>query len=412
MKVIHLASELTGGAGLAALRLHTSLKEKGVDTELLYGYGFSPVAATRRFIPRASAVVKYLDRILDQLVWRSLRPGAALFTRTRRLARAGGLREALAGADIVHLHWVAKWLDLPALFSAIPLSARVVMTLHDTSFLAGGCHQTDECIAFHNHCGHCPKLRFAGRWDLSASGFRQRKSAYQSRTILAVPTSQWMANHTRPAALLKNARVAEPIYPGINTFAFRPLPRQICRDLLGIPADLFVVCAGSADLGNTGKGMGLLLAALATLPESLRDRTALLTYGSGVVPGEVSGIRTYHTGYLTSERLLSTVYSAADVFCTPSQMETFGMTAAEAAACGLPVIAFATGGLAEIVQSGVNGWLVPLASVEGLSHALRVAALDPAVRTRCGAEGRRRAERLFDIRLTASRYQTLYESLK
>jgi glycosyltransferase involved in cell wall biosynthesis len=411
MKVVHLTSELTGGAGLAALRLHTSLKENGVDSELMYGYGFSAVAATRRFLPRGSAGVKYLDRILDQLVWRSRRPGAGLFTRTRRLARAG-LREAVAGADVVHLHWVAKWLDLPALFSAIPPSTPVVMTLHDASFIAGGCHQTDECIAFHNHCGYCPKLRFAGRWDLSASGFRERKNAYHSRTILAVPNSHWMANHVRPAALLQNARVAEPIYPGINTCAFRPLLRPICRDLLGISADLFVVCAGGAELGDTVKGMGLLVAALAALPESLRNRTALLTYGSGVLPREPRGIKTYQTGYLTSERLLSIVYSAADVFCTPSQMETFGMTAAEAAACGLPVIAFATGALPEIVESGLNGWLVPLASVEGLSHALRAAALDPAVRTRCGAEGRRRAERLFDIRLTASSYQALYQSLK
>jgi glycosyltransferase involved in cell wall biosynthesis len=411
MKVVHLTSELTGGAGLAALRLHTMLKENGVDSELVYGYGCSSVAATRRFLPRASAAVKYLDRILDQLVWRSRRPGAGLFTRTRRLARAG-LGEALAGADVVHLHWVAKWLDLPTLFSAIPQSARIVMTLHDASFLAGGCHQTDECIAFHNHCSHCPKLRFAGPWDLSAIGFRQRNNAYKSRTILAVPTSRWMANHARPAALLQNARVAEPIYPGINTFAFRPLDRPTCRDLLGIPADLFVVCAGSAELGSTGKGMGLLLAALAALPESLRKRSALLTYGSGVLPGELGGLKTYQTGYLTSERLLSIVYSAADVFCTPSQMETFGMTAAEAGACGLPVVAFATGGLPEIVESGVNGWLVPTGSVEGLSHALRAAALDPAVRTRYGTEGRRRAERLFDIRLTASRYQDVYRSLK
>src|SRR6516165_2800872 len=190
MKVVHLASELSGGAGLAALRLHTTLKENRMDSELVYGYGCSSVAATRRFLPRTSALVKNLDRILDQVVWRSCRSGAGLFTRTRRLARAG-LGEALAGADVVHLHWVAKWLDLPALFSAMPPSTPVVMTLHDTSFVTGGCHQTDECVAFHQHCGHCPKLRFAGRWDLSAIGFRQRKSAYQGRTIVAVPTSQW-----------------------------------------------------------------------------------------------------------------------------------------------------------------------------------------------------------------------------
>ena len=411
MKVVHLSTELTGGAGLAALRLHATLKENGVDSELVYGYGCSSVAATRRFLPRASAVVRYLDRILDQLVWRSRRPGAGLFTRTRRLARAG-LHEVLAGADVVHLHWVAKWLDVPALFSAIPPSTRIVITLHDTSFLSGGCHQTDGCVGFHNHCGHCPKLRFAGDWDLSASGFRQRKNAFKNRTILAVPTSHWMANHARPAAVLQNARVVEPIYPGINTFAFHPLSRPVCRDLLGIPSDLFVVCAGSADLGNAGKGIHLLVEALAALPESFRNRTALLTFGSGMLPGELNVIKTYHTGYLTSERLLSIVYSAADVFCTPSQMETFGMTAAEAGACGLPVIAFAAGGLSEIIESGVNGWLVPTASVDGLSQALHAAALDPAARTRCGVEGRRRAERLFDIRLTASRYETLYQSLK
>ena len=47
------------------------------------------------------------------------------------------------------------------------------------------------------------------------------------------------------------------------------------------------------------------------------------------------------------------------------------MTAAEAGACGLPVIAFATGGLTEIVQAGQTGWSVPLENgAAGLSHSL------------------------------------------
>jgi glycosyltransferase involved in cell wall biosynthesis len=117
-------------------------------------------------------------------------------------------------------------------------------------------------------------------------------------------------------------------------------------------------------------------------------------------------------GFVANERLLSTVYSAADIYVTPSQMETFGMTAAEAGACGLPVVCFATGGLPEIVRHGETGWLVDLkAGSQGLADALEVAFESPEQCRDMGRKGRERVVENVEIRKTTQQYIALYERI-
>jgi D-inositol-3-phosphate glycosyltransferase len=57
--------------------------------------------------------------------------------------------------------------------------------------------------------------------------------------------------------------------------------------------------------------------------------------------------------------MLSTYYRAADVVVVPSRSESFGLVALEAAACGVPVVASAVGGLLTIIDDGETGYLVP-----------------------------------------------------
>src|SRR5438270_418415 len=124
MRIAHLTSELNGGAGIAALRLHSALLEQDLDSHLFHMSGASAVPQTERFIPRASKLTRYLDRAMDQWVWKSRKIDAGPFMRTRRFSR-GGIAATIAGADVVHLHWIAKWLDLPALFDAIQKSTPI-----------------------------------------------------------------------------------------------------------------------------------------------------------------------------------------------------------------------------------------------------------------------------------------------
>ena len=410
VSVTHFTSELHGGAGLSGLKLHRCLLRQGVDSQLVYGSGSTSVPNSHQFSPSGSTPARYGDRVLDQVVWNARSPGASLFTRTRRFLRSG-LREAIEEASIVHLHWIAKWLDWPSFFEAIPREVPIVLTLHDTSFFAGGCHQTNGCVKYESRCSHCPMLK-NDLFDLAAQGFHIREKCFEGRKIYPVPNSQWMAANASKAALFKHFLLEDPIFPGIDTTAFEPLDRSTCRQILGIPEDKFVVCAGSADLSDSNKGMRLLLEALALLPVRIRKKLLLSTYGAGALPNEIAGIPIHQVGFVANERLLSTVYSAADIYVTPSQMETFGMTAAEAGACGLPVICFATGGLPEIVQHGETGWLVDLmAGSQGLGHALEVAYESPEQCREMGRKGRERVVENFEIRRSTQQYIALYERI-
>ena len=103
--------------------------------------------------------------------------------------------------------------------------------------------------------------------------------------------------------------------------------------------------------------------------------------------------------------------AAMDVFVLPSLAEGVSNTILEAMAAGLPVIATATGGNAELVEEGVTGRLVPVGDVQSLAAAVRQLADNAGIRQRMGEAGRRRVRERFDWARTVEQYLTVYDSL-
>ncbi|HUA25425.1 MAG TPA: glycosyltransferase family 4 protein [Steroidobacteraceae bacterium] len=105
-------------------------------------------------------------------------------------------------------------------------------------------------------------------------------------------------------------------------------------------------------------------------------------------------------------------YRAADVLVLPSVwQESYGLPVAEAMACGVPVLACASGGVPELVEDGVTGRLVPRLDTQALAHALREMSADRARLPEMGAAARIRAERLLTWARSAERLERLYGSL-
>ncbi len=108
--------------------------------------------------------------------------------------------------------------------------------------------------------------------------------------------------------------------------------------------------------------------------------------------------------------ILSSYYRAADVVVVPSRSESFGLVALEAAACGVPVVASAVGGLLNIVHDGVTGLLVDGRDPTRYARAIRQLLADPAVAAAMGAAAAVRARR-FTWSFTAARLRRLYTDL-
>jgi len=103
--------------------------------------------------------------------------------------------------------------------------------------------------------------------------------------------------------------------------------------------------------------------------------------------------------------------AAADLLLLPSETESFGLVALEAMASGVPVVASRVGGIPEVVEHGVSGYLAPVGDVDAMADfSLRILS-DCEARKRFGEAARERAVRLFDWHRVVPRYEEVYREV-
>jgi glycosyltransferase involved in cell wall biosynthesis len=103
--------------------------------------------------------------------------------------------------------------------------------------------------------------------------------------------------------------------------------------------------------------------------------------------------------------------SAADVFLLPSAQESFGLAALEAMACDVPVVASRVGGLPELIEHGVSGFLHPLDDLDGMAESALRLLTDAALHRQMAEAARRTAhERFCDVKIVPM-YETYYEEV-
>lgn len=105
---------------------------------------------------------------------------------------------------------------------------------------------------------------------------------------------------------------------------------------------------------------------------------------------------------------LEQIVGGADLFLLPSEAESFGMSALEAMACEVPVIATRAGGLPEVVANGESGYLCPVGDVEGMAEAAVSILSDETRQQAMGKAGRRIAVERFDVAHVVPRYREFY----
>jgi L-malate glycosyltransferase len=103
--------------------------------------------------------------------------------------------------------------------------------------------------------------------------------------------------------------------------------------------------------------------------------------------------------------------AAADVFLLPSETESFGLSALEALACGVPVVATRVGGLPEVVQDGETGILRPVGDVEGMAAAASEILLDRSRWQAMSARAARDARERFSRDDIVAQYEALYREV-
>jgi N-acetyl-alpha-D-glucosaminyl L-malate synthase BshA len=101
--------------------------------------------------------------------------------------------------------------------------------------------------------------------------------------------------------------------------------------------------------------------------------------------------------------------SAADVLLLPSETESFGLSALEAMACEVPVVASNVGGLPEVVEDGVTGFLCPVGDVDAMAEKAYQLLTNSDMNRTFAERGRARAIKNFHTDMIIPQYERYYE---
>ena len=362
MRVVHLAHNYglnnTGGAAIAATRIHQALLSAGVDSHYVCVNQKESGTNVYEIPQRGSGwwllrrMLRFGEHIISKIICGHGRSNGF------EVVPLFGLERVLAEIkpDIVQIHRTNG--EVAPFQQLARLPYRVIFHLHDIyPFNALRAYPGDdrryvEGFTRHNSC-------FAERRIFVA---KQRAIARLKPTFIG--PSAWICRCCQSSMIAKGCRVATIPYLFDRRFDYCAKFRKLHSKFIA----LFGCFVGR---GNGFKGWRDVRAALELLPQDYGQKMEVHVFGENGSDEVVNGIRVHVLGNFSSPEDLVQVYNSADAFLLASKEDNSPLTKFEALYCGLPVLAFDRTGCAEYIDHMVNGWVAKDGDLVGYSEGIR-----------------------------------------
>lgn len=310
-------------------------------------------------------------------------------------------------ADIVHCHNLhSNYFNLNTLQKIAKLKP-VVWTFHDMWPITAHCAH-----AFHgkeqNGFFQCPNLEIYPPIAWHNEKYLEAKKAkiYNNSDFHIVAPSHWLREKINQSLL--RGKPISVIYNGINTRIFQPHDKTGVRKKLALPADkkiiLSVIKQGQS---NPWKGADYV----AKVIEQFEDKKEILFICFGGNANSNGG-NIINIPYTKDQAELAEYYSAADLLLYPSIADNCPLVVLEAMACGLPIVAFKTGGIPELVQHKKTGYIAKYKNtadlIAGVSYLMNLPLTEMS---QMRSTAVRRAKDCFSVEKMVNEYLVLYHSL-
>jgi len=366
MKILNLCAADYGGAGIAAMRIHTNLRSAGVDSRMLVldkrtnDSWTEPLLDSRNpfrlwrifhkiFLKVSSLSDYYFQR-------QNLSPELPLKVLRKKIdfepdvIVAHVLSHFLSPRDVLKIHKITN--------------APVIWNLMDMAAFTGGCHYAWSCRRYEERCGDCPALRLRSDGDVSRKVWQEKSDVMSAMNMAVIAASSLLHEQATRSNLFRGSRI-ETILLAVDPETFHQRDRCEAKRILGLSDNKRVIFFGAQKLKNRRKGMDYMLEALsrlADIPAIDCNSIQIVTAGNISELGALERMRYSHKhlGYIHGDAQLALVYQAADVFVCPSIQDSGPMMINESMMCGTPVVAFKMGVASDLIIPGVTGYIAKL----------------------------------------------------
>ena len=412
-------TDIQGGAAKAAYRLAKGLRRIGTDCGMLVKIKSADDTYVNELQAARNPQVHY--RGLPTFIQENYvnRQRTELSNTLFSLSYSGydiSRHNSVKDADIINLHWIVNFQSPRTIARLASLGKPIVWTLHDQWPFTGGCHYSAGCTKYRGDCTCCPQLREDPTGFIEA--LQKNKAHFFAETPITVVTpSLWLADCARSSTVFRNHRVVT-IPNSLDTSVFKPGEKKFARRTLGLPEDGVILLFGSENGDEKRKGFKSLLSAIGTCLESetfaalARNRhVSVICFGKPARELQTSGLHVTPLGFLETDEQMCAAYNAADIFVLPTLEDNLPNTMLESMSCGTPVIAFATGGVPDVIVQEHNGLLVPPGDSVALGSAIVSLTMNSTKRNVMSNNCRNLAVERFSLEVQARNYQALYQDL-
>lgn len=349
MNILHISTHQTGGAALAALRLHQALLDSGVDSRVLTLDGEFEDKHIVRYKPLLDfRQTKGLAKVTKSVLYK-VNIGMGRYWRMHDKARKDHecqythpvspyrveKHPLVKWADIIHLHFCDDFINYPTFFKKV--KKPIVWTLHDIGIGYGGFHYKND------HKRLLPYFRQIENEFLNI----KRTALLKAEKVHIVSLSQEMFDFCHSIDYLKN-KMFFIIPNGVDTSLFRLLDRNDCRKELCMPTDKTILLFVAEYVQTKSKGLDLLKESFAAIDNNNLFLCIVGNYPEGMP--QKDEVNTRYFGKVNDVNTLSKIYSSADYLVMPSTQEVCPQAPLEAMSCGTPVVVFPTGAMKDYVH--------------------------------------------------------------
>lgn len=400
--------DIHGGAARATYRLHQSLLNSGMNSQMLVQNktidDYTVLGGNTKIQKGIGLIRPSIDNFPTKFYKNKTKTSFSIswlpFSKT--IEKIDEINP-----DIVHLHWICG--GMIRIEELERIKAPIVWSLHDMWAFTGGCHYDEECKGYEKNCGNCKVLGSHKQNDLSKKVFKRKQKVFDTKkNITIIGLSRWLNECSKNSSLLKEKNHINLPNP-IDTDIFKPFDKDKSRELWNLPKNKKLVLFGA--MGATSdprKGFNELSIAL----QNIKSKDIEFVVFGSTKPQNAPnfGFKTHYLGNLHDDISLVTLYSSVDVMIVPSLQENLSNAIMESLSCGTPVVSFDIGGNSDMIEHQNTGYLAkPFDTIElanGIEWIINNQDYDKICQN-----ARKKVLREFDSKVVAQKYIDVYKKI-
>ena len=347
MRLVHLTTNVKGGAGLAAFRFHKTMLDDGLNSVLYSKYYNNK--ALKCYKVDAIKEKNILKRIVNFFIYRITKLISLKYEKLNLEYQSGiktqyRLDKCLNNGDVLIIHWVADFLDFKTFFNNIDKDLKVFVYVHDFNIILGRVHTLFD------------KKKVKSLLLKSVEKYYQLKKAFyynKLNNLKIVANSNFTYNVLLEANVFKK-QILSKVYLGVSKNELTTINKKRAKHFMGFNDKDFLILISSNDIEVERKGCDRFFKII----NMFKDYNNIKFIGLGKIKNpKLLNHKQFFNFTTWDSYYKSNIFSGADVTLSTAYEETFGQTVIESYACSTPVIVYNNSALIELVEHNKTGFV-------------------------------------------------------